>query len=132
MSSPSGLPAAPITNREMALIMKVIQKTAQKRLIWRRQQSALVAATANGLQADFIVSTPIFGTPATWVTFTVRDQGKELVKIQRSTNALSAGLFGQILGTPPAVIQLVDNLFAMVSGSAEDDIDQALRKLDQI
>ena len=126
MSAP-GLPAPP-GNREITLVTKIIQRTAQRKIQWHRQQSAFIAVTPNGMQFDFILSAPFPGNQ-TWVTFTVRDQGQEIFKVQRVANSLVPSL-GQRTSGP--LYQLVDRLFAVVVNAAEDNIDQALRKLDQI
>jgi hypothetical protein len=114
--------------REAQLVAKIVQKTAQGKMLWQRQPSAFTAVTPNSMQFDFIVSAPFGGAQQGWVSFVIRDAGREVLKIQRS--GLHLTLPGSGTATPQ-LIGLVDHLFILVSRKAEDDLGEVLRKLDQ-
>jgi hypothetical protein len=117
------------SSRDVALIRKILERTKQGKVRWQRILNAISAATPNGLQFDFVLSTPFGSLGSSWVMFTVRDQGAEIMRVQRNIAALN--LPSLIVTTDP-VNDAAEELFQAVSGSAEDNVDRASRKLDNI
>lgn len=112
-------------SREAALVTRIIARTAQGRIMWHKLPSSLSAMTANGMRFDFILNAPILVSSQTWVTFTVRDQNVEVLKVQKTLIPL--------MMTPGMQLErLVDQLFNVAIGKAQDTVDRAIAKLDQL
>jgi hypothetical protein len=127
-AAPSGDPQD--LNRQSLLIQKLLQKTAQGRIAWQRLPSSISAVTPNGMQFDFILSATIPGAAGqTWVSFTARDQGVEILKSQRNDNLLQLVLGAQSTGP---IQRLLDALFQAAAGRAFDNMGRAIAKLDQL
>lgn len=112
--------------REAALVARIIARTAQGRITWHKLPSSVTAMTANGMRFDFILNAPILVSAQTWVTFTVRDQTVEVLKVQKTLIP--------VMMTPAAtqLERLVDQLFNVAVGKAQDTVDRAIAKLDQL
>jgi len=129
MSTLIGLPSPGGGFREVALIRKILERTKQGKVKWQRQPSAISAATANGLQFYFVLTAPFAPLGQDWVTFTVRDQNAEIATVQK--NPLPIPIPTVSFPTDP-VVSAANELFQAVSGAAEDNVDRAIRKLDNI
>jgi len=88
--------------------------------------SAISAKTANGLQFDFILSASIAGSVGTWVTFTVREDNKEILKVQNDN------LPSMLTSVRHPLVQAADELFAKVFRTTQVAIGRAIKKLDEM
>lgn len=107
--------------RKVALVVKIIQKTQQGKIDWQRGSSSISALTPNGVQFDFILGAPILG-PQTWVSFNVRDQNMEVLKVQKVP---------LLLGRSTGLERAIDALFSIAQGRVQDNVGRIMSKLDE-
>jgi hypothetical protein len=121
--------------KNVELILKILQKTVEGKIQWKRQKSSVTASLPDGLSAEFVVpsSPPItFGflrgfTPENWLSFEIKDEkGSSIVAIKNEgvlVNALRSGpgavaaaeaLYGAIVNLDTAklkhVIDAIDKM----------------------
>lgn len=111
--------------RKVAFVKELTGKTKEGKVRWATQQNAVTAKLPRGLEVNFVTQSSLVGGKY-WQLFTLRDStGNELIRI--APPALLPFLKPSTIATEaPPLAQAVDDLFATVNRSADDDLDQAI------
>jgi len=112
--------------RKTELVRSLIEKTRQGKIPWIKQANAITAALP-GFQINFVVGIPFPLGPftMTWELLTIRDKsGSELVRVSNT-----AGTFVVTSVASSALLQAVNELFALLTAAAGDDLDRAINTI---
>src|SRR5713226_1338638 len=86
--------------KQVELVKKIIDKTKQRKISWKKTRTSISASIPGGLQISFVRSNmlPILSGigPSEWTSFTDKDdKGNEVVKVQNQSTFASI-LTGQL------------------------------------
>jgi len=111
--------------RKLAFVKELAGKSQQGKVRWIIQQNAITATLPRGLEVNFVTQASLVGGKY-WQLFTLRDAaGNELIRI--APPPLLPFLHPSPIATGASPLaQAVDDLFATVNKSAEDDLDRAI------
>lgn len=113
--------------RKIALVKELTEKTKQGKIRWITKQNAITTTLPRGLEVNFVTQARLAGGKY-WQLFTLRDAGgNELIRTAPPPLLPFLMSPSPPLATEPSSLdQAVDLLFATVTKSASDDLDQAI------
>jgi hypothetical protein len=103
--------------KNVELISKLLQKTAEGKIQWKRQKSSVTASLPDGLSAEFAVpSSPAITfsflrgiTPENWFNFEIKDEkGNSIVVIKNE------GVLVRALRSGPSAVSAAEALYRAV------------------
>lgn len=109
--------------RRLELVQRIIQRTKEGKIPWRRSPTDFTATVGNKLSLSFVYTYGSLVPYPTWKLFTVRDeQGSELLEIGNA--------FGEVnplrATWPDSLSEAVNQLFLTVETAVKGDIDKAI------
>ena len=114
--------------KELELILKLIQKTGEGKIVWKFSPTAFTSSVGEKLEVNLVRQSAFLGTTGLgWSLFTVRDRkGNELVKV------LHRPLAPMAMAESPDLVSTVDKLYEEVMRAQQRDIEKAIGIVDSI
>jgi hypothetical protein len=123
--------------RARRLVQAITAKTRERKIVWSKTSTVLLAAAPGGMQLSFVFNPSMlsFVSGIDWELFTIRDSsGNEILKVQNEKPPILPLTPAQVPGasTKEPVVDAVDELFRTVGERAKDDIDKAIDLIDKM
>jgi hypothetical protein len=109
--------------RHIELIRKIIQRTKEKKLSWKRDRNMFRAV----VPPDMVITLTESPTLQRWSGFNVRTADGDLIRINNQPNILF-----MLIRVPEEMLQSINELYTFVSGLGSPEIERAIERLDKL
>jgi hypothetical protein len=129
-TKPSSPPTGFLSGKgtDAALVQKVIEKSKEGKLLWKRSGNTYEASTGDGSLSVTLEALPNALLGNLWSQFTVKNNYEEILRLQAQPNALLA-LSGL---RPNPASELVDRLVEFLEDTRQSEVTKAISVLDNL
>lgn len=115
--------------KHLDLIHKVIEKTRQGKILWKKTATGMTASVDNKIELSFVRNPvrALFGTSAGWSLFAIRDEVDcEILRVDN----LPKGDYP--IGPEINLVRPIDELFLLLQSESEKPLQKAIDLIDKI